>query len=197
MNYLAHAYLSFNDPEILVGNLISDYVKGRKKFDYSTRIQDGIALHRAIDSFTDDHPVTKEIKKIFADVYRLYSGAFMDVVYDHFLAKDKSLFAGDDKLMSFSLNTYEMLEVYELVFPEKFRMMFPYMKKFNWFYNYQFEKGIERSFEGVARRAVYLDESEKAYQLFIKNYQLLENAYQQFFPELLAFAKNEFEKIPV
>ena len=89
-----------------------------------------------------------------------------------------------------------MLEEFEPVFPEKFRMMFSYMKKFNWFYNYQFEKGIERSFEGVARRAVYLDESEKAYQIFIKNYRRLENAYQQFFPELLAFAKNEFENIP-
>ena len=194
MNYLAHAYLSFNDPEILVGNLISDYVKGRKKFDYSTRIQDGIALHRAIDSFTDDHPVTKEIKKIFADVYRLYSGAFMDVVYDHFLAKDQSIFPGDD-LMLFSLDTYRMLEMHEPIFPEKFRIIFPYMKKFNWLYNYQFEKGIERSFEGLVRRAAYLNESGNAYQLFIKNYKQLEEAYRLFFPELLAYSRNEFDKI--
>jgi acyl carrier protein phosphodiesterase len=40
MNYLAHAYLSFNDPEILVGNMISDFVKGKKKFD-SPRYQAG------------------------------------------------------------------------------------------------------------------------------------------------------------
>lgn len=194
MNYLAHAYLSFNDPEILVGNLISDFVKGRKKFDYPPRIQNGIALHRAIDTFTDDHPVTKEAKKVFADVYRLYSGAFIDVVFDHFLAKDHSIFAGED-LMHFSVNAYNMLEMYEPILPEKFRVIFPYMKKFNWFYNYQFEKGIERSFEGLARRAVYLDESEKAYQLFIENYQRLGAAYQQFFPELQAFAKNEFNTI--
>jgi len=194
LNYLAHAYLSFNDPEILVGNLISDFVKGRKKFDYPFRIQTGIALHRAIDSFTDDHPVTKEAKKIFADDYRLYSGAFVDVVYDHFLAKDQSIFAGE-ALMLFSESAYRMLEMHESVLPEKFRVIFPYMKKFNWFYNYQFEKGIERSFEGLARRAVYLDESEKAYQLFIKNYQLLGEAYRRFFPELQAFARNEFDKI--
>jgi len=177
-----------------VGNLISDYVKGRKKFDYSTRIQDGIALHRAIDSFTDDHPVTKEIKKIFADVYRLYSGAFMDVVYDHFLAKDQSIFPGDD-LMLFSEDTYRKLEMHEPIFPEKFRIIFPYMKKFNWLYNYQFEKGIERSFEGLVRRAAYLNESGNAYQLFIKNYKQLEEAYRLFFPELLAYSRNEFDKI--
>ena len=53
MNYLAHAYLSFNDQEILTGNMISDFVKGKKKFDYPSRIQAGINLHRLIDNFTD------------------------------------------------------------------------------------------------------------------------------------------------
>ena len=84
MNYLAHAYLSFNDPEILVGNMISDFVKGKKKFDYPIRIQSGITLHRMIDTFTDEHPATKEAKEFFRAYYRLYSGAFIDVVYDHF-----------------------------------------------------------------------------------------------------------------
>jgi acyl carrier protein phosphodiesterase len=30
MNYLAHAYLSFGEPDILAGNMISDFVKGKK-----------------------------------------------------------------------------------------------------------------------------------------------------------------------
>jgi acyl carrier protein phosphodiesterase len=29
MNYLAHAVLSFQQPDILTGNMISDFVKGR------------------------------------------------------------------------------------------------------------------------------------------------------------------------
>jgi len=77
MNFLAHAYLSFEMPEILVGNLISDFVKGRKKFDYSLPIQHGISLHRSIDHFTDTHPVTAEAKSLFKADYRLYAGAFM------------------------------------------------------------------------------------------------------------------------
>ena len=63
MNYLAHAYLSFNHPEIVVGNMISDFVKGKKKFDYSEGIQKGITFHRAIDEFTDSHPTTKKAKE--------------------------------------------------------------------------------------------------------------------------------------
>ncbi|KAF0239868.1 MAG: hypothetical protein FD183_1294 [Chitinophagaceae bacterium] len=50
MNYLAHAYLSFNEPSILLGNMISDYVKGKKQYDYPLLIQKGIHLHRAIDT---------------------------------------------------------------------------------------------------------------------------------------------------
>ncbi len=51
MNYLAHAYLSFHDPEVLVGNMISDFVKGKKQYDYPDGIQKGIRLHRIIDLF--------------------------------------------------------------------------------------------------------------------------------------------------
>ncbi|MBK6633182.1 MAG: hypothetical protein IPG38_01660 [Chitinophagaceae bacterium] len=62
MNYLAHAYLSFNDPEILLGNMISDYIKGKKQFDYPLPVQKGIRLHRFIDQFTDTHAATHELK---------------------------------------------------------------------------------------------------------------------------------------
>src|SRR3982750_1233909 len=95
MNFLAHAYLSFNDPQILAGNMISDFVKGRDKFSFSGKIQQGIALHREIDQFTDVHPATQKAKSIFRPSYRLYSGAIMDVLYDHFLANDASVFDDD------------------------------------------------------------------------------------------------------
>src|ERR1700744_5259410 len=93
MNYLAHAYLSFNQPEILVGNMISDFVKGKKRFDFNTTIQKGIALHRSIDTFTDDHAATKKAKEFLKPAVGLYAGAFIDVVYDHFLALDKNEFS--------------------------------------------------------------------------------------------------------
>ena len=106
MNYLAHAYLSFNDPGILAGNMISDYVKGKKKFDYPDTIQRGMILHRAIDEFTDQHPVTQRAKQFFKADYRLYAGAFVDVLYDHFLANDKNEFASDEEFNNFCRQTY-------------------------------------------------------------------------------------------
>src|SRR6187399_2217830 len=104
MNYLAHAYLSFGRPGILVGNMISDHVKGKKKYDYPEQIQQGIAVHREIDRFTDIHSATKEAKEIFRPAYRLYAGSLMDVIYDHFLALDEKEFT-DESLKAFMIST--------------------------------------------------------------------------------------------
>ena len=192
MNYLAHAYLSFNDPEILVGNLISDFVKGKRKFEYPPVIQQGIMLHRFIDTYTDEHPATKEAKEIFRPHYRLYSGAFVDVVYDHFLATDENEFT-ENTLFNFSQQVYAVLEKYQPWFPEKFAAMFPYMKKQNWLYHYRTMQGTEKSMGGVVRRAVYLTESDTAVLLFKKCYQPLQQCYRQFWQDAKPFIRNQFE----
>lgn len=76
MNFLAHAYLSLGKSGIITGNLISDFVKGKKQFEFPERVQAGIRLHRSIDEFTDKHESTRIIKSFFSPSYRLYSGAF-------------------------------------------------------------------------------------------------------------------------
>lgn len=187
MNLLAHAYLSFGQPEILVGNMISDYVKGKKKLLYSPGIQKGITLHRAIDGFTDNHAATKEAKKYFSSSYGLYAGAFVDIVYDHFLANDTNEFENDIVQNVFCRNTYKTLEVYKDVMPEKFSSMLPYMQLQNWLYNYRYKEGIERSFEGLVRRAAYLEESVMAFSIFNNHYNSLQQCYNQFFPSLKSF----------
>jgi acyl carrier protein phosphodiesterase len=188
MNYLAHAYLSFNEPGILTGNMISDFVKGKKKFDFSLVIQRGIALHRAIDEFTDFHPVTQQAKSYFKKDYRLYAGAFIDVVYDHFLANDKNQFIDEKELDSFCQSTYLNLQNNCTGLPEKFLQMLPYMQQQNWLFHYSHRAGIEKSFVGLVRRAAYLSESDIAFSIFNTHYHELENCYQLFFPELKVFA---------
>jgi acyl carrier protein phosphodiesterase len=194
MNYLAHAYLSFHDPEVIVGNLISDFVKGKKKYDYPEKIQMGISLHRAIDEFTDQHAVTRTAKEIFRPSYRLYSGAFVDVVYDHFLAIDENEFT-NDSLFGFSQQVYDVIDRHSSWLPERFSRMFPYMKTQNWLYNYRTNQGIGKSLQGVAYRAVYLTEGETAYRLFQEHYQLFQEYYRQFWGDLKSFAKLHYESL--
>lgn len=187
MNYLAHAFLSFDDSGLLIGNMISDFVKGKKQFDYTTDIQKGIRLHRMIDTFTDVHPATQAAKKLLKPAVGPYAGAFIDVVYDHFLAIDTSI-RSDEEWKAFAQQTYATLQAHEPFLPEKFARMLPYMSSQNWLYNYRYKWGIEKSFEGVVRRASYLQDSSTAYQLFEDHYPLLQEAYHAFFPDVKKMA---------
>jgi acyl carrier protein phosphodiesterase len=194
MNYLAHAYLSFNHPDMLVGNMSSDYVKGKKQFDYPVTIQKGIQLHRAIDAFTDNHAITKELKQIFSPAVRLYSGAFIDIVYDHFLALHQQVLS-EAAWLQFSQQTYTLLQTQQIYFPEKFARMFPYMQQQNWLFNYRYKWGIENSFGGLVRRAQHLTSHEFPFQLFNEHYNLLAASSDLFITEVIDFAQAEFNRL--
>jgi acyl carrier protein phosphodiesterase len=193
VNYLAHAYLSFGDAEVLTGNMISDFVKGKRKFEYPDRILAGINLHRAIDEYTDDHPVNKTISKIFRPAYRLYSGALLDVVYDHFLALELAALPGSFEDYTHAI--YRDLQKHQPLFPPVFNNIFPYMKQHNWLFNYQYAWGIEKSLAGLVHRAAYLSESKTAFELFNTRYEEIKAAYQAFFPLLKNFALEKFSDI--
>ena len=195
MNFLAHAFLSFDDPDFLTGNMISDFVKGKKKFDYPFSIQKGIELHRAIDEFTDFHPVTAKAKEFFRPDYRLYSGPFIDIVFDHFLALDDAQFLENKGLKNFTETTYLRLKNNAFYFPLRFQKMFPYMQSQNWLYGYRFKEGINKSFGGLVRRASYLSEAETAFKIFNENYDRLQEFYSAFFPELKEFAFKKMQQL--
>jgi acyl carrier protein phosphodiesterase len=171
--------------------MISDHVKGKKRYDYPDSVQKGIILHRMIDRYTDEHPATQEAKQVFRPVYRLYSGAIVDVVYDHFLAIDENEFT-EDSLLEFSLDVYEKLERQRKWFPPRFDMMFPYMKEHNWLYNYRLVSGTEKSLGGLVRRAAYLNDSKPAFELFKQHYQLLKDLYRQCWTGLKPYTLNQF-----
>src|SRR5580698_2051789 len=147
MNYLAHAYLSFEITDITVGNMISDFVKGKQKLDYPIAIQQGITLHRAIDSFTDSHAVTRQAKSFFKEAYGLYAGPLVDVAYDHFLANDALRFPetgnadaqGGTGLKAFAQMTYEQLGTRQALLPERFGRFFHYMRVQDWLFNYRYK----------------------------------------------------------
>ena len=194
MNYLAHAYLSFGHPGLLTGNMISDFVKGKKKFDYPSEVQQGIELHRAIDQYTDTHIATREAKQVFRAHYRLYSGAFIDVVYDHFLANDESEFT-EESLFAFSRDTYAALDRQEAWMPDRFAHMYPFMKQQNWLFNYRTRWGIKKSMGGLVKRAAYLEDYHTAFTIFEEHFQLLEDCYRHFWAGMKPYAKSCFDQL--
>jgi acyl carrier protein phosphodiesterase len=194
MNFLAHAYLSFENPQFLAGNMISDFVKGAQKNNFPRDVRQGIQLHRDIDSFTDAHPALQEAKNIFRPHYRLYSSAIVDVLLDHFLANDPTEFTLP-RLMEFTQATYASLQNQASLLPPTFLRVFGYMQAENWLYGYHTREGMARSLRGLARRAAYLEESETAFRLFESQYDLLGEIYGRFFPDVKLYAKGRYETL--
>ena len=192
MNYLGHAFLSYNNADILAGNMIADHVKGRAAFEkFPPGIQRGIVLHRKIDARADIHPATLRAKLLFREDYGRYSGAIMDTLYDHFLANDPAIFANEQALLDFSLKVYAQLDENQIYFPDKFAAYFSSMKQHNWLYGYRTTKGMERALNGLARRANYMPPINKAYDIFITAYYQLNQCYYEFIDDIISFVKNE------
>ena len=188
MNFLAHSYLSFSE-EQLVGNMIADFVKNRDVARLPESIQKGIKLHRAIDTFTDAHPLIHEAKAPFRPLVRLYSGAFVDVAFDYFLANDTTE-NSQREWQEHSQRVYAVLRRYEEFLPEVFKKVLDKMQQDDWLYNYRNEWGIEYSFRNVVNKAQFLDKTTNIFPAFLANKDFLREKYEIFFPEIKSFAQD-------
>lgn len=189
MNFLAHLYLSGDQPKIMVGNFIADFVKGKHAPErFEKQIAQGIALHREIDFFTDQHPIVSQSKNRLRPKYRHYSGVIVDIFYDHFLAKYWSDYH-QELLPDFADKAYDTLEMHLNESPEPVRFMLPYMIKGNWLVNYARVEGIHQALSGMARRTPYDSKMDEATADLSANYPDYEREFRLFFPELRAYCE--------
>lgn len=188
MNYLAHSILSFTNGQ-LVGNMIADFIKNKEREIFPLEIQEGIKLHRAIDTFTDSHPAVSEAKKIFSPLVRLYSGAFVDVAFDYFVAH---LYT-ETELKSHSKNTYRILWENEKWLPENYKKMLVRMEQDDWLTNYRENQGIRFSMQNVLNKASYLDKNLAVYDVFMQSKEALQVYFNAFYPDLLSECEKLFK----
>ena len=190
MNFLAHAYLSGTDDKILVGNFIADFVKGRHALSaFEGNIRTGIELHRAIDFFTDSHPVVGESKNRLKSKYRHYAGVIVDVFYDHYLARDWTQFS-KTPLDEFANRTYSIIQSHHDTIPPTVSQLLPYMIRGNWLFNYRKAEGIARALTGLSRRTPYESKMDEAVQDMIRYDEEFRNEFHLFFPLLREHASN-------
>lgn len=187
MNFLAHLYLSGDNTKLMVGNFIADFVKGKTALEkFETGIVKGIELHRAIDEFTDTHPIVSQSKDRLRPKYRHYSGVIVDVFYDHFLSKNWNEYS-DTLLVDYAAHAYSTIESFDAILPPDVRHILPYMKKGNWLVNYGKVEGINRALSGMAQRTPYESKMDEATGDLIKNYDDFKKEFDGFFPELKEF----------
>jgi len=183
MNFLAHIYLSGDNEMLKIGNFMADSIHGKRYLEYSGDLQKGILLHRYIDTFTDAHPIYRKSKHRFHEKYGHYAGVIMDIVYDHFLAKNWNSYF-DQNLEIYAANFYSLLnENYDILTP-KTQNLLPYMIDQNWLVQYASLEGLEIilfQMDYRTKHRVNMQEAIVEVRIF---YTELETEFTLFFEEL-------------
>jgi len=191
MNFLAHLYLSGADTEIRLGNFIGDYVKGKKFDKYPEKVQLGIRLHRAIDSFTDTHSSTRSCIELFRPDYGKYAGVVVDVIFDHVLANEWPKYSNTE-LKSFTRSFYlQMVHRYSLL-PDQVKRFLPFMIQSNRLYSYRTKEGLKRAIDIMSSVTSLPDKSSSALIVLAENHDQFYLQFNTLFPELIEFVQKEF-----
>ena len=165
----------------MIGNFIADHIKGNKFTHLDPKIQQGIKLHRQIDTYTDTHEITRISKRRLHKRYGLFAGIVIDIFYDHYLAKN--------------WNDYSAIPLKIYVNSEKTIQMIPYMVKYNWLYNYKYKEGIKSVLEGMNKRT----NNKGQIDLAINDLRILdqdfEKDFKSFFDDLKIFSHQKIKEL--
>jgi len=194
MNFLAHIYLSGNNKNIIIGNFIADGIRGKKYKDYPKDIQTGILLHRNIDTYTDAHKTVRESTKRLHEKYGHYAGVIVDILYDHFLAKNWNNYS-NVPLEDYVEKFYDILEDNFDILPARIQKMMPYMIADNWLLSYASIEGIAKVLEGMNRRTKNRSQMNLAVNELQEFYNEFEDEFTRFFEELIQFSKEKLTEL--
>ena len=150
MNFLFHLYLSGDDPDLLTGNLMGDFVKGRIGEHYPPCLRSGIVLHRRIDSFAQQHPLFRRSRERIDPVYGLWRGVLVDMFYDHFLAAEWSQWS-EEPFTAYIERARRMVEANHRYLPERMQEVVPVIFGVM-LPSYRELDGVSRALERMSRR---------------------------------------------
>jgi len=183
MNYLAHLYLSGPSDGVKLGNFIGDYVKGNRFSLYPPEIRKGILLHRQIDSFMDEHPLSHASAELFRARYTRFSRVIIDVIYDHYLAKNWDKYS-DQSLHDFVNEVHKLFISHYFILPPQVRQFLPFLIRSRRMENYKNLSGIEKTLKIMANHTVLPDHSAWAVEQIVKNDRQLQEQFTGFFEDI-------------
>ena len=187
MNHLAHALLSGGDDDVRLGGLMGDFVRGAIDVRLPEGVRRGIALHRAIDSWTDAHAAIVSARGLFEPPFRRYAGILVDIWFDHLLARDFTRWSAVP-LREFSDSTAALLERERARLPESMHAFVRYMRANGLLAAYADRAVIARVFAGVGSRLKRANPVAEGLNEIERLEPELEELFAAFYPQLTAQA---------
>jgi acyl carrier protein phosphodiesterase len=188
VNLLAHAFLSGPGPDVRLGNLLADYVKGRDRRSMSAGFLEGVRQHQVIDAFTDSHPTVFRSKARISG-YPHLTGILVDVFYDHFLSLRWERYSSEP-LTAFTARIYAVLRSHPIPMADEAQATLNQLIDEDWLGSYATIEGIEdalgRISERLAARVGKDFELAKATSELLTNFDDMGRDFDEFFPALQA-----------
>ncbi|MDS4021139.1 MAG: ACP phosphodiesterase [Candidatus Competibacter sp.] len=187
MNYLAHFHLAGEDPELLAGSLLGEFLRGPVPGDWSPGVRLGVRLHRQVDAFTDAHPVTARSRGRFQPPLRRYAGILIDLFYDHCLARDWSDHS-PVPLAEFARAVYARLHARRAEWPPPMQRGIDYMIAHDLLCSYRELEGIGRALRGISGRLRRANPLADALPELERHADGLAEDFAAFFPDVVVHA---------
>jgi acyl carrier protein phosphodiesterase len=187
VNVLAHALLAGNDAGLRLGGVMGDFVRGTPDESLPVRVRDGIYLHRAIDGYTDTHPLVRKAREAMPPPFRRYAGIFLDVWFDHCLARDFARYC-PTPLEAFSDSLRAEMHAADAILPDGLKRFLLYMDAHELPAGYADLERVAAALGGLSRRLSRANPVGESVPLLIEHDAMLRETFAAFFPQLQAFA---------
>jgi acyl carrier protein phosphodiesterase len=183
MNFLAHIYLSGSDEQLMTGNFMGDFFKASTWRTLPLGYANGVLLHRLIDSFTDEHPVSADLRSVLHPVCGKYAGIALDMIYDHLLALHWDEFSSLP-IEAFAQHAYKVLDEHSKVMPANCKHMLRFFSQEDWISSYQTSDGIAFALQRMERRYGGNIGFEGVMPAFQHAFDRFDAGFHRIFPEL-------------
>lgn len=177
-------YLSCNDPHLMAGNYVADFVTNSQIEKFPESVKKGVVLHRAIDSFTDNHPAILRCNARLRPTQKKYAPVVTDIFMDHMLSIHWDRYHALN-LNDFAVHVYSTLENYLPVFPEKVQSLLPRMIQDDFLLSCSNEFRLERTLLFLSRRAGFENNIHLSLQDLRSEFDAYQDDFMTFIPDVI------------
>lgn len=183
MNFLAHSLVARDQADLVVGAFLGDEIRGERGVWSHLWFARGIALHRYVDSYADEHPAFIRSRRRFSPPYRRFAGILVDLAYDHLLAKQFGRYC-EQSLSQFSQQTAMHLGQGQAAFSPRMHGLHRAITENDLLISYGSDAGMRNVLRAISKRFSRPSPLASAWSPVMDCMDGLAEDFDQFMPEL-------------
>lgn len=176
-----------------MGNFLGDFTRSKDIELLNDKMSYGVKLHRAIDTYTDQHEAFKNTVKILRPEVGKYSSVAIDIINDHFLTKYWEDYT-DENLREFCDDFYDLLLENFRALPQKLSKKVNVMIDHDFLMSTTDEHRLYKTLQHMDRRARHRSNFEGAFDVLQNNYDTFLEEFRHLYKDLVVFV-DEYEEL--